>query len=171
MIVFSPPCAENPYSHLIDTLSESGLKFFNPLKLDDPRYGESKKAPVCLSARTCPAAVQSAALTAFVLLTEGSKLCSVFAACRQAASVHPHPPGGGHAPLRRLLHQRGRRPEHPGLAAAAEPGRGALLTCPSSAAGLHVSVSSSATSSETCQPPPSLRVSQLLSSWTLECLY
>lgn len=30
--------AENPYSHLIDTLSESGLKFFNPLKLEDPRY-------------------------------------------------------------------------------------------------------------------------------------
>lgn len=42
------PFAENPYSHLIDTLSESGLKFFNPLKLDDPRYGESKKTSVYL---------------------------------------------------------------------------------------------------------------------------
>lgn len=71
MIVFSPPFAENPYSHLIDTLSESGLKFFNPLKLDDPRYGESKKAPVCLSALTCPAAVQSASVDCICVVDGG----------------------------------------------------------------------------------------------------
>lgn len=49
MFVFS--LAENPYSHLIDTLNESGLKFFNPLKLEDPRYGESEKASNCLNGK------------------------------------------------------------------------------------------------------------------------
>lgn len=32
--------AEHPYSHLIDTLQDGQIKFFNPYKLNDPRYGE-----------------------------------------------------------------------------------------------------------------------------------
>lgn len=34
------PSAEPPYSHLIDTLKDGRIKFFNPQKLNDPRYGE-----------------------------------------------------------------------------------------------------------------------------------
>uniref|UniRef100_A0A3Q4HID2 Iron-responsive element-binding protein 2 n=1 Tax=Neolamprologus brichardi TaxID=32507 RepID=A0A3Q4HID2_NEOBR len=30
--------AEHPYSHLIDTLKDGQIKFFNPYKLNDPRY-------------------------------------------------------------------------------------------------------------------------------------
>uniref|UniRef100_A0A3Q3JPZ3 Iron-responsive element-binding protein 2 n=1 Tax=Monopterus albus TaxID=43700 RepID=A0A3Q3JPZ3_MONAL len=36
MSVFSS--AEHPYSHLIDTLKDGRIKFFNPQKLNDPRY-------------------------------------------------------------------------------------------------------------------------------------
>ncbi|XP_074534162.1 iron-responsive element-binding protein 2 isoform X1 [Halichoeres trimaculatus] len=32
------PLKENPYSHLIDTLKDGSLKFYNPHKLNDPRY-------------------------------------------------------------------------------------------------------------------------------------
>ncbi|KAI3371046.1 hypothetical protein L3Q82_023685, partial [Scortum barcoo] len=32
------PSAEPPYSHLIDTLKDGRIKFFNPQKLNDPRY-------------------------------------------------------------------------------------------------------------------------------------
>lgn len=34
------PSAEPPYGHLIDTLKDGRIKFFNPQKLNDPRYGE-----------------------------------------------------------------------------------------------------------------------------------
>ncbi|XP_006782496.1 iron-responsive element-binding protein 2 [Neolamprologus brichardi] len=32
------PVKEHPYSHLIDTLKDGQIKFFNPYKLNDPRY-------------------------------------------------------------------------------------------------------------------------------------
>uniref|UniRef100_A0A669EBW5 Iron-responsive element-binding protein 2 n=1 Tax=Oreochromis niloticus TaxID=8128 RepID=A0A669EBW5_ORENI len=35
---FSFLAAEHPYSHLIDTLKDGQIKFFNPYKLNDPRY-------------------------------------------------------------------------------------------------------------------------------------
>lgn len=34
------PSAAHPYSHLIEGLKDGKIKFFNPQKLDDPRYGE-----------------------------------------------------------------------------------------------------------------------------------
>lgn len=34
------PSAAHPYSHLIEGLKDGQIKFFNPQKLDDPRYGE-----------------------------------------------------------------------------------------------------------------------------------
>uniref|UniRef100_A0A4W6CKI1 Iron-responsive element-binding protein 2 n=1 Tax=Lates calcarifer TaxID=8187 RepID=A0A4W6CKI1_LATCA len=36
--MFVCPSAEHPYSHLIDTLKDGRIKFFNPQKLNDPRY-------------------------------------------------------------------------------------------------------------------------------------
>lgn len=38
------PSAEHPYSHLIDTLKDGKIKFFNPQKFNDPRYGEFRKS-------------------------------------------------------------------------------------------------------------------------------
>lgn len=40
---------EHPYAHLIDTLKD-GIKFFNPRKLGDPRYGEFRPSNhVCVN--------------------------------------------------------------------------------------------------------------------------
>lgn len=36
--------AEHPYSHLIDTLKDGKIKFFNPQKFNDPRYGEFRSS-------------------------------------------------------------------------------------------------------------------------------
>ncbi|XP_068578887.1 iron-responsive element-binding protein 2 [Cebidichthys violaceus] len=37
-MALTPPVKEHPYSHLIDTLKDGSIKFFNPQKLNDPRY-------------------------------------------------------------------------------------------------------------------------------------
>lgn len=40
MALTSPAKAEHSYSHLIDTLEDGRFKFFNPQKLNDPRYDQ-----------------------------------------------------------------------------------------------------------------------------------
>ncbi|XP_068458446.1 iron-responsive element-binding protein 2 [Clinocottus analis] len=37
-MALTPPVEEHPYSHLIDTLNDGRIKFFNPQKLNDLRY-------------------------------------------------------------------------------------------------------------------------------------
>ncbi|KAM4572535.1 iron-responsive element-binding protein 2 [Odontesthes bonariensis] len=37
-MALAAPIKEHPYGHLIDTLEDGGIKFFNPHKLNDPRY-------------------------------------------------------------------------------------------------------------------------------------
>ncbi|XP_056273121.1 iron-responsive element-binding protein 2 [Pseudoliparis swirei] len=37
-MALTPPVEEHPYSRLIDTLKDGKIKFFNPQKLNDPRY-------------------------------------------------------------------------------------------------------------------------------------
>uniref|UniRef100_A0A8C2XJE4 aconitate hydratase n=1 Tax=Cyclopterus lumpus TaxID=8103 RepID=A0A8C2XJE4_CYCLU len=37
-MALTPPVEEHPYNHLIDTLKDGRIKFFNPQKLNDPRY-------------------------------------------------------------------------------------------------------------------------------------
>ncbi|XP_034444854.1 iron-responsive element-binding protein 2 isoform X1 [Hippoglossus hippoglossus] len=37
-MALTSPVQEHPYSHLIDTLKDGTIKFFNPQKLNDPRY-------------------------------------------------------------------------------------------------------------------------------------
>uniref|UniRef100_A0A3P9MNA5 Iron-responsive element-binding protein 2 n=1 Tax=Oryzias latipes TaxID=8090 RepID=A0A3P9MNA5_ORYLA len=37
-MAFATQIKEHPYSHVIDTLKDGKIKFFNPLKLNDPRY-------------------------------------------------------------------------------------------------------------------------------------
>ncbi|CAI5665492.1 unnamed protein product [Oreochromis niloticus] len=37
-MAYTSPVKEHPYSHLIDTLKDGQIKFFNPYKLNDPRY-------------------------------------------------------------------------------------------------------------------------------------
>ncbi|GLD46679.1 iron-responsive element-binding protein 2 [Lates japonicus] len=37
-MALTSPVKEHPYSHLIDTLKDGRIKFFNPQKLNDPRY-------------------------------------------------------------------------------------------------------------------------------------
>ncbi|XP_041652077.1 iron-responsive element-binding protein 2 [Cheilinus undulatus] len=37
-MALTSPVKEHPYSHLIDTLQDGRTKFYNPLKLNDPRY-------------------------------------------------------------------------------------------------------------------------------------
>lgn len=39
------PSAVNPYSHLIEGIKDGKIKFFNPQKLNDPRYGEFESTP------------------------------------------------------------------------------------------------------------------------------
>lgn len=38
--------AEHPYRHLLDTLKEGKIKYFNPQKLNDSRYGEFMFRPL-----------------------------------------------------------------------------------------------------------------------------
>ncbi|XP_037307892.2 iron-responsive element-binding protein 2 isoform X2 [Pungitius pungitius] len=37
-MALTPPAKEHPYTHLIETLKDGTIKFFNPRKLNDPRY-------------------------------------------------------------------------------------------------------------------------------------
>ncbi|KAM8891951.1 iron-responsive element-binding protein 2 [Spinachia spinachia] len=37
-MALTPPAKEHPYTHLIETLKDDTIKFFNPQKLNDPRY-------------------------------------------------------------------------------------------------------------------------------------
>ncbi|KAL6106381.1 ireb2 [Pungitius sinensis] len=37
-MALTPPAKDHPYTHLIETLKDGTIKFFNPRKLNDPRY-------------------------------------------------------------------------------------------------------------------------------------
>lgn len=44
-VIICFPSAAHPYSHLIEGLKDGKIKFFNPEKLNDPRYGELEFTP------------------------------------------------------------------------------------------------------------------------------